>query len=602
MKIVPGNGLESKKTQKKWFEKLSMKADAMTRRNSRFVSIRFKVGGTFAAILVVILLMGIVSVWRLISLQGEVKTLASQDMKIVELAGNIKQDLLSMEAGMRGYLITGNQSLLDSSYTSQKTDYTKQAALLKPLVQGNPSFQQDLENAIDPMNKWVSYADQQIQMRSVGQGNQAMMDESAGNGDGFIASATSNLDRLISSNQQKANAGADSLKSSVLITLIFMAILTLVAVLVSIIFGVPATFSTPRHLNRVTRILRDIASARGDLTRRIEGVHSRDVVERLVTATNELLGSIANLVRSVVGTSETLAASAQELTASADDTARAVNAIAATAGEFASLSDQAAQSLTAMTQSVETVKTHGDSMAVKVNDVVYAVGEVVKSTDEGSTLVIEAQTTMTQVQAVAEETHRQVAELEKSSRQIAQILTTIRDISDQTNLLALNAAIEAARAGDAGRGFAVVAQEVRKLAEQSRQAAMEIDTIVKQNQKLTKQVYVLMSEGVESVAKGRVASDNTRVAFEQIRLAVERVVPNTEEILESVQQQLQLTQSTLMTIETLTKYMDEVASGAEENAAGTEETLATVEEIAGSAHALAGLAQELQETVGKFQI
>lgn len=68
--------------------------------------------------------------------------------------------------------------------------------------------------------------------------------------------------------------------------------------------------------------------------------------------------------------------------------------------------------------------------------------------------------------------------MDKRAKEIAVIVGTTKDIADQTNLLALNAAIEAAHAGDAGRGFAVVADEIGKLAEGTKNAATQIETMV----------------------------------------------------------------------------------------------------------------------------
>ncbi len=106
-----------------------------------------------------------------------------------------------------------------------------------------------------------------------------------------------------------------------------------------------------------------------------------------------------------------------------------------------------------------------------------------------------------------------MAKLGERSQDIGQIVETIAGIAGQTNWLALNAAIEAACAGEQGRGFAVVAEELRKLAEQSQEAAKRIATLIGEVQQDTTQAVNAMEQGTKEVVMGGTGGGCCRSGF-----------------------------------------------------------------------------------------
>lgn len=169
-------------------------------------------------------------------------------------------------------------------------------------------------------------------------------------------------------------------------------------------------------------------------------------------------------------------------------------------------------------------------MAIGVQQIADAsttVSEVSKDTarhsEQGNEMI---QTSVTEVESIFTSVHELSAViglLHRRSEEIEDMVSMIREISEQTNLLALNAAIEAARAGEEGRGFADVANEVRKLADGSRQAAVRIAELVIEVQSQVANSVESMENVSQKVATGLASVRRAGELFEVIRMDTNEV-------------------------------------------------------------------------------
>lgn len=190
--------------------------------------------------------------------------------------------------------------------------------------------------------------------------------------------------------------------------------------------------------------------------------------------------------------------------------------------------------------------------------------------------------------------------LKDQTGQIRGITQIISGISDQTNLLALNAAIEAARAGEAGRGFAVVAEEVRKLAEGSRQSAAQIAELIDQ---VTGNVEIsaCSTEEAFSLIHEQVGIGNQALQqFMDISQGMRDVSSLLEIMSEEVHQVVQMGETIARSIQVISDMSQEDAGAAEEIAASTEEMSATVTSIRDSVEQLIRLMEDLKTQSMRF--
>ncbi|HEY3304590.1 MAG TPA: methyl-accepting chemotaxis protein [Candidatus Binatia bacterium] len=287
------------------------------------------------------------------------------------------------------------------------------------------------------------------------------------------------------------------------------------------------------------------AQTTGDLTVRLQ-VKRKDEIGSLTERFNGFMETLQGLLVEVTGAAHRVSSAAQQLTS-------ASHQLSSGSQEQASSLEETAASLEEITG---TVKQNADN-AKQANQLAMGSRDVA---ERGGQVVDTAVTAM--------------GEINKSSKKIADIITTIDEIAFQTNLLALNAAVEAARAGEQGRGFAVVASEVRNLAQRSATAAKEIKALIQ--------------DSVSKVESGSELVTKSGETLGEIVSSVKRVTDIIGEIAAASQEQ----STGIDQVNRAVTQMDQVVQS---NAAQTEE-------LSSTAQSLTAQARQLQMLVAKFKL
>jgi methyl-accepting chemotaxis protein len=358
---------------------------------------------------------------------------------------------------------------------------------------------------------------------------------------------------------------------------------------------------------RIAKPIQNLAEAAnriagGDISETRVNVNSNDEIGRLGHSFEQMAQNLQSLIKKILSATEQVAASSEELTASSEQSAEASNQIATSITEVAAgASEQmdAAQDTTAV---VEQMSAGIQQIAANANQVADSSAQAAERAKFGDQAVEHAVVQMGQIQSTVTNSAQVVAKLGERSKEIGQIVDTISGIAGQTNLLALNAAIEAARAGEQGRGFAVVAEEVRKLAEQSQDAAKKIAELIGEIQGDTDKAVMAMDNGTREVETGAEVVNNAGAVFREIAGLVTGVSSQVKEISAAMQQMAASSQHIVDSVKKIDNLGKKSAGEAQGVSAAAEEQLASMEEIASSSQSLAKLAQDLQTAVHGFRI
>ena len=338
----------------------------------------------------------------------------------------------------------------------------------------------------------------------------------------------------------------------------------------------------------------------GDVARAVNTIRDKTVAS--VGAYNESRAGLHAIVAQVGASSQLLASASQEMATTSQEAGRAVGEIAQAVSDVAQGAERQVRSVEEAKHATEEVGIATAESARSAQETSEAAGRAREVAAEGEQAVSRATEAMRQVAESSAEVTRAMHGLGAKSEQIGGIVATITGIAGQTNLLALNAAIEAARAGEQGRGFAVVAEEVRKLAEESQQAAASIASLVEEIQSETATAVAVVEETAVRTEEGAETVEQARDAFGRIGLSVEDMTGRVDAIAAAIQQIAASAEKVGSDMSEVAAVAEQSSASSEQVSASTQETSASAQEIASSAQQLALTAGELEGLVGRFTL
>lgn len=517
----------------------------------------------------------------------------TKSISIQELRAIAKQEVVNI----RGYLLLGDEQNLQSNTTSRE-EFKKKYDELKASFDSQKSS--DLLEAINKSEQDVQqFADRMFSLKDAGETEQyEKLDSTQGRilikqFDNRVANLANYQDDYIKGKIAATAKEIQAIKFQMIILGIF-------AVVTSLIIAMVMGSLISRPIKGMAKTAKKIAD--GDLTAEQIHIKNRDEVGDLAIAFNQMAVNLKDLITNVRHNTIQVSGSAAELTASAEQTIQATEQITSSIQEVAGGSEAQGKNATESSAAMKTMTKGIQQLATTTAAVSELAIETNTEANKGNESLHRVITQMDTINSAVLESANVVKNLGNHSFEIGNIIGLITDIAEQTNLLALNAAIEAARAGDHGRGFAVVAEEVKKLADQSKQSAEQIASLISEIQQDTNRAVAVMETGTQEV---QVGMQVVKVAEEGFSTIVKLI----EQVSQQIQEATTVSEEMSASAEQIYASFDEIATIAQMSssnlqnvASASEEQLATIEEVAASAATLSNMAEELQTQVSRFKV
>ena len=401
------------------------------------------------------------------------------------------------------------------------------------------------------------------------------------------------LDERLEGNVE--NAYAKTRRLSTAVTIILAVILAII-----ILLYVYILLDVVRPIRKLTESIAKDEQGRFS----IKEIHLRQKNElgKLGENINQVMAQMRDFIHKTSGAMQSLVESNEHLSEQTDSNASVsgnmateISRSAVSANDQLKSTDEVLGTLSQMITSLDEVNESVDAMienAKRISD----------ESDEGSVTIRDAVEKITSLEATISHASEIMEQLGKRSAEIGQIVSTISEIASQTNLLSLNASIEAARAGQNGKGFAVVAEEVRKLAEESQEAAGNIENLISLIQSETAEAVNAVQEGTEEVKVSSKVIGDAGEIFQNINLSVKDIVESVEHTGTAVKALSEQSEGVRSSSEVVGTSAQDIAERMESSAQSSKQQSDSLNAMAKTVKELTGMAQSIEQEISMFNI
>ncbi|MEB2301838.1 methyl-accepting chemotaxis protein [Lysinibacillus xylanilyticus] len=394
-------------------------------------------------------------------------------------------------------------------------------------------------------------------------------------------------------------------KSKILETYNHVLVFTIIAAIIIVVLMTVASTLFIYKLLKPLKFLRTSieTAADGDLTQKVDEKYIKpDEIGAVAIAYNNMLDQTNSAIQTVLNATTLLNQSSNhvqeafnEIVASSQEVSVAINEIAQGASKQSEDTEETNYRMIDLSDQIDTITTLSNEMDELAN-------KTKATTDIGMKEVESLRERNSETNAMNGRIQQQMESLASNIANINQIIASIQGITEQTNLLALNASIEAARAGEHGKGFAVVAEEVRKLAEQSRNETEVIKQTVDSIFENSQQTVAVIGSNAGLIQAQNESVQGTEVAFKENSELSSSIATSISELMTKLSHMLERKNQAIMAIQSISAISEETAASAEQVSASAIDQQAELQKVAESINNMNEISKELQEVVNRFKL
>ena len=482
---------------------------------------------------------------------------------------NLEKLSLAAETGQRGFLYTGNETFLEP-YTKAQQRLNEQIRHLRSQIKDEA--QQQRLTAIEALFQTrMAYLEETINLAKAGKTDEVRNRVVAGEGQRLMNEIESSIlamedaeDEILAGRQ----LGAQDAREQALVV-VWIKIFTIIGI------GLLILWVTNRVIQQaIEKALAAAESvATGDLTHPIE-ITSNDSV-------GKLLGAIKNMTRSLNDLISQVSESGIQVTRSATQ-------ISSSSRQLEATMTQQAASTSEITVTAQEIATTADELARTVEQVATMANDTATVAGDGQQQLTQMETTIRQLAEATESIAAKLGLINDKANNINNVVTTITKVAEQTNLLSLNAAIEAEKAGEYGAGFAVVSREIRRLADQTAVATLEIESMVQDMQSAVSTGVMEMDKFSQNINQG---VNDVQTISSQINLIIEQIKGLTPQF-----------EMASKGMDTQSQRGQQIRAAMEQLNDTSQQTFGAVQESNQSISQLNQVVQNLQQEISRFKV